>query len=33
MKLRISKKRYRIHNIKQMEEVIREEWKILTSAD
>lgn len=33
MKLRISKKRHRIHNIKQMEEAIREEWKSLTPAD
>jgi transposase len=32
-KLRISKKRHRIHNIEQMEEVIREEWENLTPAD
>jgi DDE superfamily endonuclease/Transposase len=33
MKLRISKKRHRIHNIKQMEQAIREEWENLTLAD
>ena len=33
MKLRISKRRHRIHNIKEMEEVIREEWDKLTPAD
>jgi transposase len=32
-KLRISKERHRIHNIEQMEEVIREEWENLTPAD
>jgi transposase len=33
MKLRISKKRHRIHSIKQMEEAICEEWDNLTPAD
>jgi hypothetical protein len=33
MKLRISKRRHLIHDIKQMEEVIREEWDNLTPAD
>jgi hypothetical protein len=33
MKLRISKRRHKIHNIKQMEEAIREEWENLTPAD
>jgi Transposase/DDE superfamily endonuclease len=33
IKLRISKKRHRIHNIKQMEEAIREEWDNLTPTD
>jgi hypothetical protein len=33
MKLRILKKRHRTHNIKQIEEAIREEWESLTPAD
>jgi DDE superfamily endonuclease len=33
IKLRISKRRHRIRNIKEMERVIREEWDKLTPAD
>ena len=33
MKLRISKRRHKIHDIKQMEEAIHEEWENLTPAD
>jgi hypothetical protein len=33
MKLRISKRRHRIHSIEEMEQVIREEWENLTPAD
>jgi transposase len=33
MKLRISKRRHQIHDIKHMEQVIREEWENLTPAD
>jgi len=33
MKLRISKRRHRIHNIQEMEAVLREEWDKLTPGD
>lgn len=33
MKLRISRRRYLITNIKQMEVVLQEEWDALTPAD
>jgi transposase len=33
IKLRISKRRHRIRNIKEMERVIREKWDKLTPAD
>jgi hypothetical protein len=33
IKLRILKRRHKIHNIKEMEDAIREEWEKLTPAD
>jgi len=33
MKLRILKRRHRIHNIQEMEAVLREEWDKLTPGD